>query len=150
MEEEDKKQLHCSCFLVLVNGRLGFAFGQDSCYHTFSTIRRTKPCGLQRTTPIFFPPRYSQTAPRQGGAAQPRPSAYPQGSVHNVSRPSSYAQAAPRVIRPGEAQNAPTGAPASAPANTPAPRTPAQTARPKPPEDDVWTAWNFDGRDGSK
>ena len=96
-----------------------------------------------RTAPS---PAASQPAPRQGGAAQPRPSAYPQGSAHNASRPSSYAQAAPRVIRPGEAQNAPAGAPAS----TPAPRTPAQTARPKPPEDDVWTAWDFDGRDGSK
>ena len=80
----------------------------------------------QASRPARTAPTASQTAPRQGGAAQPRPSAYPQGSVHNVSRPSSYAQAAPRVIRPGEAQNAPTGAPASAPANTPAPRPPAQ------------------------
>lgn len=95
-------------------------------------LRRREAPGQQQRKPA---PNAAQRSP---GAAQ--------GSVHNASRPSSYAQAAPRVIRPGEAQNAP----ARAPANTQAPRTPAQTARPKPPEDDVWTAWNFDGRDGSK
>lgn len=110
----------------------------------YAPVRQTG--AVQASRPARTAPSASQTAPRQGGAAQPRPSAYPQGSAHNASRPSSYAQAAPRVIRPGEAQNAPAGAPA----NTPAPRTPAQTARPKPPEDDVWTAWDFDGRDGSK